>query len=60
MGGLLAVAVANAASIEDRRGLMGMLNWIGDRLLYVSHLGRGNTREGSRKNIEEHYDAGKC
>ncbi len=35
-----------------------MLNWLGDRALYLAHLGRSNTVEGSRRNIEEHYDAG--
>jgi hypothetical protein len=57
-GGFLAVAVANANGIEDSRGLLGIFNWLGDRLLYLSHLRRPNTIHGSRKNIEEHYDAG--
>ncbi len=57
-GGLLAVAVVNANNIEDGRGLLGIANWLGDRLLYLAHLRRPNTVHGSRKNIEEHYDAG--
>lgn len=31
---------------------------IGDKLLYLAHKARPNTLEGSRRNIEEHYDAG--
>lgn len=58
LGGLLAIATANARNIEGNRGKMGVLNWLGDRMLHLAHLGRGNTIEGSRKNIEEHYDAG--
>jgi hypothetical protein len=57
-GGFLAVAVANANSIEAGRGLLGVFNWLGDRLLYLAHQRRPNTIQGSRKNIEEHYDAG--
>lgn len=37
---------------------MGVFNWLGDRLLTAAHAARSNTLEGSRKNIEEHYDAG--
>lgn len=28
------------------------------QLLYLAHLARPNTIDGSRRNIEEHYDAG--
>ncbi len=38
--------------------MMGAFNWLGDRLLAAAHAARSNTLEGSRKNIEEHYDAG--
>ncbi|PRW60674.1 cyclopropane-fatty-acyl-phospholipid synthase [Chlorella sorokiniana] len=58
LGGLLAVATANANNIEANRGMMGAFNWLGDRLLAAAHAARSNTLEGSRKNIEEHYDAG--
>ena len=40
--------------------MMGAFNWLGDRLLAAAHAARSNTLEGSRKNIEEHYDAGGC
>ena len=58
LGGLLAIATANAANIQDRRGLLGALNWLGDRALAAAHLARSNTVAGSRRTIEEHYDAG--
>ncbi|KAL4447595.1 hypothetical protein ABPG75_004814 [Micractinium tetrahymenae] len=58
LGGLLAVATANANNIEESRGLLGVFNWLGDRLLAMAHAARSNTLEGSRRNIEEHYDAG--
>ncbi len=58
LGGLMAILVANAGNIEAGRGLLGVLNWAGSKLLYVSHLGRSNTHAGSRSNIEQHYDAG--
>ena len=41
-------------------GLLGLFNRIGDRLLHFSHLARSNTVVGSRRNIEEHYDAGEA
>ncbi|GIL82213.1 hypothetical protein Vretimale_7189 [Volvox reticuliferus] len=58
LGGFMAVVVANAVKAETERGHLGLLNWLGERLLYLSHLQRPNTVQGSRKNIEEHYDAG--
>ncbi|KAF5839621.1 cyclopropane fatty acid synthase [Dunaliella salina] len=58
IGGMMAVIVLNAHNSEQARGSLGILNWIGDRLLYLAHLRRPNTIAGSRKNIEEHYDAG--
>ncbi|CAG9462248.1 unnamed protein product [Pedinophyceae sp. YPF-701] len=58
----MAVLTANADQLNNGRGGRGILgplaNWIGDRMLYLAHLTRANTLEGSRKNIEEHYDAG--
>ncbi|CAD7695206.1 unnamed protein product [Ostreobium quekettii] len=58
IGGLLAIAVANAANMQNKRGALGFFNWMGDRLLHLAHLRRANTIVGSRKNIEQHYDAG--
>lgn len=46
IGGLMAVIVLNANSSEEARGSLGILNWIGDRLLYLAHLKRPNTIEG--------------
>jgi cyclopropane-fatty-acyl-phospholipid synthase len=58
LGRLLAVATANAVDIEDTRGLLGFFNRLGDRALAAAHAARSNTAAGSRRNIEEHYDAG--
>jgi cyclopropane-fatty-acyl-phospholipid synthase len=57
-GALMAVIVENARDAEASRGALGVLNWIGDRLLLMAHAARHNSEENSRKNIEEHYDAG--
>ena len=57
----LALLTRNARNIEGNRmasPLFGLLNWAGDKVLYGYHLLRENTVKGSRKNIEEHYDAG--
>ena len=37
LGGLLAVVCANARSIEAKRGMLGMLNWSGSKLLALAH-----------------------
>ncbi|KAL4856846.1 Tuberculostearic acid methyltransferase UfaA1 [Chlorella vulgaris] len=58
LGAMLAVATANARNIEESRGMLGAFNWLGDRLLAAAHATRSNTLAGSRRNIEEHYDAG--
>ncbi len=58
LGSLMAVVTANAHSVEANRGLMGIFNRIGDKTLFWAHRQRSNTATGSRKNIEEHYDAG--
>jgi cyclopropane-fatty-acyl-phospholipid synthase len=58
LGAFMAVITANAFAIEGNRGVLGVFNWIGDKLLYLAHLTRANTFEGSKKNISEHYDAG--
>lgn len=47
LGGLLAVITANAVAAQEQRGRMGLLNRIGDRLLYWAHLRRPNTVEGA-------------
>jgi len=58
LGSLIAVATANAGDIEGSRGLLGLFNKLGDRALTMAHRARSNTAAGSRRNIEEHYDAG--
>lgn len=58
VGAFMAILTANAYSIEGNRGILGAFNWLGDRLLYLAHLTRANTVEGSKRNIREHYDAG--
>ncbi|KAI8475498.1 MAG: cyclopropane fatty acid synthase [Monoraphidium minutum] len=58
LGALLALVVANARALNEQKGLLGAFSWVGDRLLHWAHLQRSNTIEGSRRNIEEHYDAG--
>jgi predicted NAD/FAD-binding protein/cyclopropane fatty-acyl-phospholipid synthase-like methyltransferase len=55
LGGFLAIVVSNARELEGKRGVLADL---GDKLLNLAHRARSNTREGSRRNIEEHYDAG--
>eukprot|EP01025_Chloroclados_australasicus_P005212 TRINITY_DN11504_c0_g2_i5.p1 TRINITY_DN11504_c0_g2~~TRINITY_DN11504_c0_g2_i5.p1 ORF type:complete len:1114 (+),score=82.38 TRINITY_DN11504_c0_g2_i5:37-3378(+) len=58
IGGFMAVMVANAIQIEQNRSKMGLLNWLVAKFLYLAHLSRSNTIQGSRRNISEHYDAG--
>ncbi len=58
LGSLIAVMTANAHNIEEKRGVLGIFNKLGDRALALAHRARSNTVTGSRKNIEEHYDAG--
>lgn len=58
LGCLLAVATANAISIQSNRKSLSIVNWLGDKLLLLSHLARSNTISGSRQNIQQHYDAG--
>jgi hypothetical protein len=43
LGGLLALATVNIGRIEGNRGAMGLMNWVGDKLLYLAHRARGNT-----------------
>ena len=58
IGALLAVATANANTIQASRGALGVLNWVGDKLLLLAHLARSNTVARSVSNIEAHYDIG--
>jgi len=58
LGSLMAVITANAHSAESNRGMMGIINKIGAKSLLWAHAQRSNTAVGSRRNIEEHYDAG--
>ena len=58
LGSMMAVITANAHSLEANRGIMGVFNRMGDTLLTWAHARRSNTAAGSKRNIEEHYDAG--
>ena len=58
LGSMMAVITANAHSLEANRGMMGVFNRVGDTLLTLAHARRSNTAAGSKRNIEEHYDAG--
>ncbi|GMH42872.1 hypothetical protein BSKO_10791 [Bryopsis sp. KO-2023] len=58
LGGLMAIAAENVHRLHGEKGVLGILTWIGEKLLFLRHLARPNTVEGSRRNIEEHYDAG--
>lgn len=52
LGSFLAVVVANARNLEGNKGMMGMLNWAGEKMLLVAHMQRSNTREDRQP--EEH------
>lgn len=58
LGSFMALMVANARNLEGQKGMLGLAQWANEKLLAAAHARRSNTREGSRKNIEEHYDAG--
>lgn len=58
LGGLMAIAATNASELSDQQGLLGLLNWVDQKWLYLKHKARSNTILGSRKNIKAHYDAG--
>ena len=36
----------------------GVLHWLGAKMEFAAHAALSNTKEGSKKNIEYHYDAG--
>lgn len=46
------------ANRERMNGLDTKSAWLGHTLNRISHLRRANTIQGSRKNIEDHYDLG--
>eukprot|EP01023_Acetabularia_acetabulum_P058522 TRINITY_DN6925_c0_g2_i3.p1 TRINITY_DN6925_c0_g2~~TRINITY_DN6925_c0_g2_i3.p1 ORF type:complete len:1028 (-),score=184.63 TRINITY_DN6925_c0_g2_i3:1047-3677(-) len=58
IGAFVAVLVANAELFAQYRSKLGILNWAISKFFYLVHVARSNTREGSRKNISSHYDAG--
>lgn len=58
LGALMAILARNVSQLHGNQGALGLLNWIGEKVLYIKHKLRPNTVEGSRKNIEEHYDSG--
>jgi hypothetical protein len=43
LGGLMAVATANAQNIQGARGALGLLNRLGDWALLLAHRARANT-----------------
>jgi hypothetical protein len=49
LGGFMALIVSNAYNTEDARGSLGLLNWLGDRVLHLAHLRRANTIEGENQ-----------
>lgn len=46
LGALMAILAGNAGQVEERRGALGPLNALGDRLLAAAHAARANTRAG--------------
>lgn len=48
LSGFMAVVVANARNLEGSKGMMGWLNWVGEKVLLLAHMQRSNTREGER------------
>ena len=45
----MAILAGNAGQVEERRGALGPLNALGDRLLAAAHAARANTRAGKRE-----------
>ena len=44
---------------KDLVGLVGSaMHWLGAKMEFAAHAALSNTKEGSKKNIEYHYDAG--
>jgi cyclopropane-fatty-acyl-phospholipid synthase len=54
----LGVLTQNVASVNRAQSEMGIVNWVGTKLQTLAHMARANTVEGSRANINEHYDLG--
>ena len=46
LGALMAILAGNAGQVEERRGALGPLNALGDRLLAAAHAARAKTRAG--------------
>lgn len=46
LAGFMAIMVANARNLEGQKGLLGVANWVNDKLLAAAHAQRSNTREG--------------
>lgn len=47
IGAFLAVVTANARHLEGKRGALGVLNWLGDWMLHLAHIGKSNTIQGA-------------
>ena len=52
---LVRLALRNMAALDQGAG---PLAWLGKALTRLRHLGRDNTRSGSKRNIAAHYDLG--
>lgn len=52
LGALMAILAGNAGQVEERRGSLGPLNALGDRLLAAAHAARANTRAGEFREFE--------
>uniref|UniRef100_A0A7S0TSE4 Amine oxidase domain-containing protein n=2 Tax=Hemiselmis andersenii TaxID=464988 RepID=A0A7S0TSE4_HEMAN len=52
------VLTQNIAAVNAAQSELGIANWVGTKLQTLAHFARANTIEGSRKNINEHYDLG--
>ena len=51
LGSLLAVVCANARSIEAKRGMLGLLNWSGSKLLTLAHRRLASGRPYPAKHV---------
>lgn len=54
----IGVLTQNIAAMNAAQGDLGIANWVGTKIQTMAHFARANTIEGSRKNINEHYDLG--
>lgn len=55
---LMYLLVNNLSGMHSNRYIFGIFSWVGDWLLYLNHISKSNTIEGSKKNIYDHYDLG--